>query len=139
MTDKLAQYLQQIELKNSIPKEIERLKRRELEINLYLFLFGGFAVSAYFYPQLYFAGNTDNRLLLLIMMLWFYFQFEYKYYVASYDLAARIKRRNSLNKSLDIVEEESVSGFENDKKSLQEPSALQNHYRHHAYENFIIN
>jgi len=139
MTDKFAQYLQQIELKNSIPKEIERLKRRELEINLYLFLFGGFAVSAYFYPQLYFAGNTDNRLLLLLMLIWFYFQFEYKYFVTSYDLTAKINRRNSLNETLDLGQEESNVSLKDEKNGVRESSPLKSRYGHTAYDNIITN
>jgi len=135
MTDKFAQYLHQIELKNSIPKEMERLKRRELEINLYLFLFGVFAVSAYFYPQLYNVGHTDNRLLLLVMLVWFYFQFEYKYYIACYDLTAKIKRRNSLNKSLDLEQEEVIVSAKNENKGIRESSP----YMHKAYNSFIIN
>ncbi len=108
MNDNLAQYLQQIELKNLIPKEKERLKWKELEINLFLFLFGAFAVTAHYYPQLFHMGNTDNRLLLSVMMLWFYIQFEYKYFSASYDLAMKVKRRNSLRAALDMAPDEST-------------------------------
>jgi hypothetical protein len=100
MRNDLAEYLHQIELKNSIPKDIEKLKRRELEINLYLILFAGFAITAYFFPKIYFISNTDNRLLLFFMLAWFYFQFEYKYLMASHDLSNQIKRKNSLQKSL---------------------------------------
>jgi hypothetical protein len=101
MTNNLAEYLRQLELKNSIPKHIERLKRRELEINLYLVLIVGFSISAYFFPNLYFASKTDNRLLLLFMLAWLYFRFEYKYFLAAYDLSIQVRRSNSSQGSFD--------------------------------------
>ena len=132
MKDNLAEYLHRIELKNSIPKEKERLKRREWEINIYIIVFAGYAFTAHFYPHLYFAGHTDNRLLILFMLAWFYFQFEYKYFVASYDLAMKIKRRKSL---------EEPSGLSSKPEKIEEKKVViaQPHYLQNAYSNFITN
>jgi len=100
MTNNLAEYLHQIELKYSIPQDIKRLKTRELVINLYLLLFGVISIAVYFYSSIDFASNANSRLLLFFMLAWIYCQLEYKYFLASYDLSIQIKRSNSLQEVL---------------------------------------